>query len=606
MPKNLIAWSVGGEIAMRAPKFELPAICAAAIRSEPHRASRVCRWSCRQAVWCGLVLAVLLPLSGCTSPLEYIRNGFKVGPNYVEPPGVVAQEWIDAAKEADAGRRRGLVRLQTTEDDLSNWWTHFKVPNDQGQEVPDPVLHALACVAYQQNLTLRQAGFRILQARAEQAIAVGSFFPQTQQAFGDYIREATSKETAGKSLSTGKRFFSSWDFGFNLAWELDFWGRFRRAIEAADAALDASVYDYDAVLVTLLGDVASNYVEMRTLQRRIELARANVEQQQRVFDIAVAQVGISGKINEEHTRSILAQTESLIPQLEIGLRLVNNRLCILLGIPPEDLQRRLGVAAIPTAPPAVVAGIPADLLRRRPDVRRAERLAAAQSAQIGIAESDFYPRVSITGTLGYSAAEFKNLFRSAAFNGNVGPSFKWDLLNYGRILNHVRAEDALFQQAALAYQNTVLTANQEVENGFVAFLRSHEEVYYLTKSADAAAKAFKGADDRYKAGLGGLKAGETDFTQGLVLLQQKVQEEDALAQAQGNVALGLIQVYRALGGGWQIRLTGCDPEHAPPGRLGPPQEVLPAPRGGPARRPDAAPDMTPGTPVGIRARLGFH
>jgi NodT family efflux transporter outer membrane factor (OMF) lipoprotein len=527
--------------------------------------------------------------------MEYIRNGFKVGPNYVDPPAPVAREWIDAAD----------IRVQSTEGDLSKWWTHFEVPNDQGQMVPDPALHALICVAYQQNLTLRQAGFRILQARAEQGIAVGNFFPQTQQAFGDYIREATSRETAGKSISSGgNRFFSTWDLGFNLAWELDFWGRFRRAIESADAALDASIFNYDDVLVTLLGDVASNYVELRTLQRRIELAGANVELQQRAYKIAEAQVGIKGKLNVEHTLSILAQTESLIPQLEIGLRLVNNRLCILLGIPPEELQRRLAAAPIPTAPAEVVVGIPADLLRRRPDVRRAERLAAAQSAQIGIAEADFYPRISINGTLGYSAADFKNLFQSAAFTGNVGPSFKWELLNYGRILNHVRQEDALFQQAVLAYQNAVLTANEEAENGLVTFLRSHAQVKYLAVSADAAGKAYKDAVDLYKAGFA--VPGGSDFTQGLVLLQQKVQQDDALAQAQGNVALGLIQVYRALGGGWQIRLTGCDPEHAPPGRLQPPQEVLPPPRRRPPRRPDSPPGMAPGTPVGIRASLGFN
>src|SRR6185295_4414898 len=161
----------------------------------------------------------------------------------------------------------------------------------------------------------------------------------------------------------------------------------------------------------------------------------------------------------------LEQTEALIPELLISLRQTNNQLCILLGIPPEELQAKLGPAPIPTTPPEVAVGIPADLLRRRPDVRRAERQAAAQSAQIGVAEAQFYPHIAITGTIGYSAEQFKNLFSPTALQGNVGPSVQWNILNYGRILNNVRLQEAGFQELVAAYQNTVLTAAQEAENG---------------------------------------------------------------------------------------------------------------------------------------------
>ena len=196
--------------------------------------------------------------------------------------------------------------------------------------------------------------------------------------------------------------------------------------------------------------------------------------QQKTLTITEARFrgGTTSELDVYQARSTLEQTEAQIPEFEISLRQTCNNLCILLGMPPEDLQARLGPRPIPTAPPEVAVGIPADLLRRRPDVRRAERQAAAQSAQIGVAEADFYPAISINGTLGYSAQFFPDLFRSAALNGSVGPSFQWNLLNYGRILNNVRLQDARFQELVATYQQTVLNADQEVENGLVTFLRA--------------------------------------------------------------------------------------------------------------------------------------
>ena len=320
---------------------------------------------------------------GCTGPREYVHNGFKVGPNYCPPGAQVANNWIDATDK----------RVRTESEDLNHWWRVFN----------DPVLDGLVYDAYHQNLTLREAGFRVLQARAQLAISVGSLFPQTQYASGSFSRNAASAETANNIFDFGipgtHRFFSQWDFGFNLGWELDFWGRFRRAIESNQATLDASVADYDDVLVTLLGDVATNYVQLRTLEQQIDYARFNVELQRQTLTIVEARfkAGTTSELDVRQSRSTLAQTEAGIPELEISLRQAANRLCILMGIPPQDLQARLGTAPIPTAPVEVAIGIPADLLRRRPDVRRAERQAAAQSAQIGVAEvrflsGHFHPR----------------------------------------------------------------------------------------------------------------------------------------------------------------------------------------------------------------------
>jgi NodT family efflux transporter outer membrane factor (OMF) lipoprotein len=492
-----------------------------------------------------LLVVLAMCCCGCTPVGEYIQNGFKVGPNYRKPAAEVASNWIDASDK----------RVRTESDDLSKWWTVFN----------DPVLNDLMCYAYNQNLTLRTAGYRVLQARAQLRIAIGEFFPQSQAMTGDFNRDASSGKTGGGN----QRFFSRWDYGFTLAWELDFWGRFRRAIESNRASLDASVEDYDDVLVTLLGDVASNYVLYRTTEERIKFATRNVNIQKKVLDITKASVGVGKitKVDADQAESTLYQTQAGIPELEITLRTASNQLCILLGIPPEQLRDKLGKAPIPRAPADVVVGIPADLLRRRPDVRKAERQAAAQCAQIGVAESALYPHISIDGVIDYQASRFKDLFSAQALSGSIGPAFHWDLLNYGRLLNNVRLQKASFYELVEVYKQAVLTANQEVENGLVTFLRAQERYQLQKKSVDAGASALDTVREQWKAGT-------VDFTRVAQLLQNQVVLEDTLAQVQGEIATGLITVYKGLGGGWQIRLTGCTPGEAPP----PGEMVLPAPR----------------------------
>jgi NodT family efflux transporter outer membrane factor (OMF) lipoprotein len=512
----------------------------------------------RRLVKCHLLFVVGLMsfavgLCGCTTLKDYVHNGFKVGPNYGRPPAPLSPSWIDAADE----------RVRSQADDLSKWWAVFN----------DPVLDRLICLAYNQNLTLRQAGFRVLEARAQLGIAVGNILPQVQTSSGSYAWEAISAETSNTRQFLNKRFFGQWNFGFNLAWELDFWGRFRRAIEATGDNLDASVEDYDAVLVTLLSDVATNYVQMRTTEDRIKYAKENVELQQKTVNYLDNRknVDVNGQLNLDQALSVLAQTEAAIPELEISLRQFTNQLCILLGIPPEELRNKLGPAPIPAAPAEVAAGIPADLLRRRPDVRRAERQAAAQCAQIGIAESDFYPRISLTGNFGYSAEFFKNLWRPQALEGQFGPSFQWQLLNYSRILNNVRLQDARFQELVAAYQNSVLTAQQEVENGLVMFLKAQQRTKLQTDSVKYAMEARKVVLAKYELGT-------VNIAQLIQIEQNLVLQQDTLALAQGEIAAALIQVYRALGGGWQIRLTGCDPNAPPPVEQSPTPESLPPAR----------------------------
>ncbi len=499
-----------------------------------------------------LIVALLLlagNAAGCTSFRDYVHNGFKVGPNYQTPAAPVAAHWIEYNDK----------RIHSAQDDPAGWWTVLN----------DPLLNNLMVNAYRQNLTLREAGYRILAARAQLGIVTGQFFPQQQTASGNYTR-----------FGIADTYFSQYNFGFNLAWELDFWGRFRRAIISADDALQASVFDYDDVLVTLLGDVASSYVQVRTTQERIRLLDNIIRVQEDVLKFIEERLA-AGKaateLDRAQARSNLKQSLSQRNQLLIDLQTSQNQICILLGMPVQNLAQMLASApntSIPTTPDYVVVGVPADLLRRRPDVRRAERQAAAQAEQIGIAMSDWYPAFSITGTLGWQAASFSNLFSSHALNSFVAPGFQWNLLNYGRILNNVKLQDATFQQLVVAYQNTVLQADLDVENGIITFLQAQERAVNLRESVDEAWIALEVIVAQYEAGLAGI-----DFNRYATIQQTLVNQQDLWAQSRGQIGQGLIQVYRGLGGGWQIRLGPPPDQRGVLSRLPPPTEEVrpPAP-----------------------------
>jgi NodT family efflux transporter outer membrane factor (OMF) lipoprotein len=503
---------------------------------------------------------------------EWIGNGFQVGPEYCKPPAPVADEWIPSAGGKVENRR------------LVDWWTVFD----------DPQLDALVETAYGQNLSLRVAGMRVLQARAQQAIAVGGLFPQSQQAFGQYSRvnlsanEANNPTLASAFLPPGTppvftNHFSDWQTGFNLSWELDVWGRFRRNIESANAELDASVEDYDAVLVTLLADVASNYTRLRVAQQRINIARANVRIQEEVLELAEEKyrVGTATKLDVEQAKTVLEQTRALIPAFEIEQGQANDMLCTLLGMPPRDLATELGPEPGPNdmpmskTPDWVAAGIPADLLRQRPDVRSAERQIAAQSAQIGVAEADLYPSFYINGKIGYEAQDFSDLFAAQSFMGSVVPNFSWNILNYGRILNNVRLQQARTLELIATYQNTVLTAGRETQTALRGFQKTRERANDLSRAVTAAAAASQVGLEQYRAGT-------VPFNTVFNLETTQVQQQDQLAVAQGNIAIQLIEVYRAVGGGWEMRLerasgrqvAGFDEEGRAIERLPLPEETL--------------------------------
>jgi NodT family efflux transporter outer membrane factor (OMF) lipoprotein len=479
------------------------------------------------------VAGLALGVAGCTTLDEWVRNGFKVGPNFHKPPAAFFENWIDQDNSA-------IVRKPA--DDA--WWAVFQ----------DPMLVSLIETSCRQNLDLKSAAMRVLQAQAQRNIAAGNLFPQSQTAVADYAHVQLTRNLdlfpAPGALPSS---FDIWATGFNASWELDFWGRLRRSVESADGELGASVEGYRDALVTLLADVATTYVQIRTYQQRLDYARRNVRIQQGVQRLTEARLkeGTATSLDVEQARSIRAQTEASVPPLVIGLRQANDRLCVLLGQPPDDLLSFLGEGSIPVAPPEVAVGVPADLLERRPDVRRALRETAAQSAMIGVAEADFYPQIGVTGFIGYLASDIRHLFDESSYTGVILPNVQWKILNYGRIVNNVRLQDARFREKALHYQQTVLTAGREVEDGLITFLQSQLQARSVEESAQAAERSMELVVAQYR-------VGRVDFNRVFTAQAQLVTQQDQLAIARGNIALGLIAVYRALGGGWQVFET-CPP-----------------------------------------------
>ncbi len=463
-----------------------------------------------------------------------------VGPDFEQPARSLEPAWLE----------RGDKRVSAKSGEFRDWWRLFK----------DPTLNLLVRKAYEQNLPLRVAGLRILEARAQLGIAIGEFYPQKQHLEGFVDKFHLPLRGLSERLPASDEFVNTlWvdRIGLTASWELDLWGKFRRAIESADAELLAAVADYDATLVTLTADVANFYIRLRTLEKKLKIARNNVEAQIGNLRIAEAKFsgGTSSQRDVEQAKTVLGGTQASIPSLESQLRQARNALCLLLGMPPNELDKPLGagsqVAQIPAPPVQVAVGIPADLLRRRPDIRQAELAAAAQSAQIGVAKANLYPAFSLSGSFGFvssnaSGNSLSDIFQWGSHFYRFGPAVQWNLFNYGQITNQVRTQDALLQQRLIEYQQTVLKAQKEVEDGLIAFLKTQDAAEYLAQSTAAAQRSLNLATIQYREGI-------TDFTTVLTAAQTLLSQQDQFATTLGDIASSLVNVYRALGGGWQIR-----------------------------------------------------
>lgn len=467
-----------------------------------------------------LALAAAVTLSGCL-----------IGPSYAPPDTQLAARW-----NGDGGSA-----LSDGPAEYRDWWRAFD----------DPVLTELIETAYRQNLDLRMAGIRVLQARAQLGRAIGDFYPQQQALSGD----VTYNRIPG-SIPFNVINHNYWQaaLGVQAGWEIDIWGKIRRGIESADGAYLASVADYDDVLVTLTGDVASAYVQLRTLEARRRIAHENVARQREALRIAENRFrgGVVTKRDVYQAENVLGATEATIPELDIGLQEARDALSLLIGTPPGGIDAFVGEGPdIPAAPARMAAGIPADLLRRRPDIRAAELDAAAQCAQIGVAKADLLPALSLVGTVGTVSSDIGrgslgDLFTYKSLSYAAGPTVQWNVLNYGQITNNVRIQDARFQELLVGYQQAVLAAQREVQDAIAMYVQSQRQAAFLASSTAAAEGALRIAMNEYKEGT-------ADFTTVLTAEQNLLAAQDNLAVARGNVPLGLIAAYRALGGGWEIR-----------------------------------------------------
>lgn len=466
----------------------------------------------------------------------------KLGPDYAGPstsadPAPPAA-WLraeDAALSAQPDPAAG-----------ADWWKNFD----------DPALAAVVEEALAANPGLRASGLRVYESRARLGIAVGSLYPQSQFIDGglDNVRPSRRAPTAGAG---GPESFNQADLSLAASWELDFWGRFRRGIEAAQAETEASLADYRAAQVSVAAQTAQSYLAARVAQERLRIARENVATQREGLRIAMARFtyGATSELDARQAETLLKSTEAAIPDLENGLAQAEHALAALMGRPPEKVMARLdagngkpGKLVVPPLPGGV--GLPADLLRRRPDVRAAERRAAAQCARIGVAAADLYPSFSLTGNVGFLASDvggfrLDELF-AHGFTASVGPGIRWNIFNYGRLTNAVRAQDAVFEASLATYETAVLAALQEAEDALSAWLRARERTALLEQSSQSAKRAVELAIFQYREGA-------TDFTTVLTAQQSLLFQEDALATSRGSIAINLAGLYRALGGGWESR-----------------------------------------------------
>ena len=461
---------------------------------------------------------------GATLLAVVLLAGCAVGPDYVAPESDVPDIWHVQLTEG----------LAEGEADLQTWWTVLN----------DPLLESLIDRGIAGNLDLMQAVARIDEARAQRGVARGELFPSTD-GIGSYRRDRLSEETH-PTIPGRSRTDNFYSVGLDASWELDVFGRIRRSVEAATADLQAAVEDYRDVLVILSATIAANYVDVRTFQERIQYARSNAKRQRSSLRLTTDRnrAGLAPDLDVRQAELNLATTESVIPAFESQLAQAVHRLGVLLGMYPSALYGELEEPKpIPRPPERILVGVPADLMRQRPDIRRAERVLAGETARIGVATADLYPRFFLLGSFTVDALTVGSLGTAAARSWSVGPSLRWNIFSGGRVRSNIKAQDARTVQALLGYESTVLTALEETENFLVAYAREAERREALIRSVVAARESVGLVLTLYRTGL-------TDFQNVLDMERSLFDQEDQLAASEGQVTQNLIGVYRALGGGW--------------------------------------------------------
>lgn len=461
---------------------------------------------------------MLLLITGCAA----------VGPDYRRPGIKTAAQWQPHSDPA----------LLPGEKMIRQWWTLFN----------DPILDSLISTAAENNLDLLAAVARVEETRFRYGMTRAQGQPRV-----DAQADITRTRSSANSLSTEYTQTVHSPF-VSASWELDLFGRVRRSLEAAAARVQASQEDQMDVLISVYAHVSLTYLEVRTLQARLEAVGGNIESCRELLDLTRSRFkhGIATALDVAQAERLLAGTEALVPPLRIGLAQAMNDLGVLLGLTPGTLNETLTVPGpIPLPPSRATVGIPADLMRRRPDIRRAERILAAQTAQIGVAKADLYPRLSLSGSFGFESVDAADLFDAGSRIFAFGPSLRWHIFSGREIQNRIKVEDALARQSMIAYEQTVLNALKEVEDHLKAYIEDRVRLSALERSVRAAGRSVTLAADLYKKGL-------VDFQPVLDAQRDLFDFENRLATARGDSAGHFVRLYAALGGGWDPEKINSD------------------------------------------------
>ena len=470
---------------------------------------------CKAAVRWLTFLFVALTVSACA-----------VGPDYSRIDPAAQEKWY-------AAMEKGLEATTLAESDLASWWSVFE----------DPLLQQLEERAIKGNLELKTAFSRLQQARINRGLSRADFWP-TLTAEGNVQRQRSS-ENMGNSTGAENDWYMA---GLDATWELDLFGSIRRSVESAQADLEASSADMHGVLTSLTAEVALNYIELRTYQQRLQVALNNIATQKKTYDLNNSRfkAGLIDELDLQQSLRNLEQTKAQVSGLEAAIRAAENNLSVLLGQVPGALREEFAsVGVIPEVPVQVAVGIPAEAMRRRPDIRSAERLLAAQSARIGVATAELYPKLRLLGTIGLEALNSgSDFFHSASQFWGIGPGVSWNVFQGKALRLNVDLQEEKYNEALLQYNAAILQAQQEIEDALTAYAKEQIREEHLAKAVEAARRTEWLARDRYNAGL-------VDFYNVLEAQRALLELEDELIQSKGEVAANMTRVYKALGGGWQ-------------------------------------------------------
>jgi NodT family efflux transporter outer membrane factor (OMF) lipoprotein len=464
--------------------------------------------------------AAALVLVGCT-----------VGPNYEDPK----LNDIPPKFSTDVATTQQATTQPADASSTIAWWTLFG----------DPGLDQVIAQARGSNLELREAEARVREARALRGVSSGRYWPDIAGG-ADYSRSRTSDNVVeGGEFSATDR--DLWSAGFDAVWELDVFGGIRRSVEAADRDIESAIADRNDVLLSLLAETARNYVELRVAQRQVAIAEENVNAQKQTLQLTRARLnaGLTSDLDVARSEAQVAATASRIPTLQAQVQQAIHRLSVLTGRPPKGLAEQLGQPrAVPAPPPEIPTGLPSELLRRRPDIRRVERNLAAQTARVGVAVADLYPKFTLTGSLGLQSNEFKSWGDSASLFWSIGPGVRLPIFNAGRLRSQVAAERARTDQLLASYERTVLNSLAEVEDALVAYQKEYARRDALAQAVSANQRAVQLSQQLYQRGL-------TDFLNVLDAQRALYLAEDELAQSDATVSANAIALFKALGGGWE-------------------------------------------------------